>query len=413
MNKKLRYLFAILIITALAITAVMLYRHFQKPIAEEVTEVVEELFDEHNISLNRFNRVTKSVSSGQTVGTILNGNGISYSIVEQINLKAAPFFDLRSIREGKTYHLYFSNDSLESLLYFVYDISSDSYLHVGFGDTLDVRLVKHDVTVKTVNATGIITSSLWNTMKANELDPNLAIGLSEIFAWVVDFYRIQKNDRFKIIYEDKYVGDKSIGSGRIKAALFEHSGKLFYAFHFEKDTLNDYYNEKGESLRKAFLKAPLKFSRVTSGFTHKRFHPVLKRNKAHLGTDYAAPTGTPIMTVGDGVVLEARYHGGNGNYVKIRHNSVYTTQYLHMSKFAKGIKPGVFVKQGDIIGYVGSTGLSTGPHVCFRFWKNGEQVNHLKEEFPNTAPLDSAYHDTFFHDVKWYMEGFERMKYGE
>ena len=375
---------------------------------KKIVEKVEiEIFDEFNISLKKYYCVRKNVDRKQTLGQILNNNGISNTTIDEINKLSAPLFDLKSVKAGNPYYLYFTNDTLNELQFFIYEIDARKYLQINFKDKIKVDLIKKDITTKLVKASAVITSSLWSTMKSNKLDPNLAIKLSEIFAWVVDFYRIQKNDMFKIIYEKEFANNKEIDIGSIKAAYFEHEGKEFYAFHFENDSINDYFNENAESLRKAFLKAPLKFSRMTSGYTTKRYHPVLKRNKAHLGTDYAAPTGTPILTVGDGVVLEARYQGGNGNYVKVKHNTVYTTQYLHMSRFAKGMKPGVHVSQGDVIGYVGSTGLSTGPHVCFRFWKNGQQVNHLKEEFPNTAPLDSAYHKDFFKLRDYYRKGFD------
>jgi len=191
------------------------------------------------------------------------------------------------------------------------------------------------------------------------------------------------------VYEDKSVEGKSIGVGRILAAEFVHFGKPIYSFYFEQDSIGDYFDDEGNSLRKAFLKSPLKFSKISSRYNLNRFHPVQKRFKAHLGTDYAAPQGTPIFTIGNGVVVEAKFSQFNGNYVKIKHNGTYTTQYLHMSKIASGMKPGRRVTQGEVIGYVGSTGLATGPHVCFRFWKNGKQVDHLREDFPTAEPVES------------------------
>ena len=213
----------------------------------------------------------------------------------------------------------------------------------------------------------------------------MAVKLADIFAWSIDFYRIQKGDWFKVIYEEKFVDNESIGIGKIEAVEFNHFERSFYAFNFEKVGNSEYYDEEANSLRKAFLKSPLKFSRLSSRFTMRRFHPVQKRWKAHLGTDYAAPRGTPIMATSDGVVIKSSYTRGNGKYVKLRHNSVYETQYLHMSK--RNVKEGQQVRQGDVIGYVGSTGLATGPHVCYRFWKNGKQVDHLREDFPSAEPI--------------------------
>ncbi|MDD3876920.1 MAG: peptidoglycan DD-metalloendopeptidase family protein [Bacteroidales bacterium] len=362
-----------------------------------LNEVVEiNLFDEFNIDLNLYNKISKTVKQSETLGKILNDEGISYSKIDVIERALSPEYDVRQIKEGNPYHLYFTNDTNASFHHFIYEISQTEYFIITFQDSITTQVIEKEVCTKLAKGMGIITSSLWNTMKESKLDPNLAIKLSEIYAWEIDFYRIQKNDKFKIIFEKKYVGSKPIGSGKIRAAQFTSSGKDFYAFFFENDSVKDYFNQETQSLRKTFLKAPLKFSRISSGFSTSRRHPVLNTRRPHYGTDYAAPTGTPIMAVGDGVVTEARYKGGNGNYVKIRHNSVYETQYLHMSRFAHGIRPGVRVSQGDVIGYVGMTGLATGPHVCFRFWKNGQQVNHLKEEFPHAEPLDSIYHEEFF-----------------
>jgi murein DD-endopeptidase MepM/ murein hydrolase activator NlpD len=212
--------------------------------------------------------------------------------------------------------------------------------------------------------------------------------LSSIYAWTIDFFRIQKGDHFKIVYEEKFVENEFIGIGRVYAALFNHANEDFYAFYFEEEeNYGDYFDDEGAALRKAFLRAPLNYSRISSSYSKRRKHPVTGRIKAHLGTDYAAPTGTPILSTANGTVTEARYKRNNGNYVKVRHNSTYSTQYLHMSKIKSGIRPGVYVKQGEVIGYVGSTGLATGPHVCYRFWKNGRQVDPYKQKLPPSKPV--------------------------
>jgi len=411
MNSKKIYI-PIIILLLVSLIIYLMTSKTCKEVIEVSEEVIEEeFFDEFDLSQSQFHRISRIINNHESLGSILNKEGISFSTIEKIAEIAKPDFDVRYIKAGNTYHLYYSADTTALLQHFVYEISQIKYLLVSFEDSINVKVNEKEVITKLAKGKGVITSSLWNTMKANNLDPNLAIKLSEIYAWEVDFYRIQKNDRFKVIYERNYVGNKSIGSGRVRAAKFTHYGKDFSAFFFESDTIKDYYNESAESLRKAFLRAPLKYSRISSGFSHSRLHPVLKTRRPHLGTDYAAPTGTPIMAVGDGVVTEARYHGGNGNYVRIRHNSVYETQYLHMSRFAKGIRPGVRVSQGDIIGYVGMTGLATGPHVCFRFWKNGQQVNHLKEEFPHAEPLDSVYHHEFFKLRDYFMQVFDKMEF--
>jgi murein DD-endopeptidase MepM/ murein hydrolase activator NlpD len=217
----------------------------------------------------------------------------------------------------------------------------------------------------------------------------------DIFAWQVDFQRLQKGDQFKLIYEENLVEEKSVGVGRILGVYFEHSNNGYYAFPFDQGDGLDYFDNEGNSLRKALLKYPIEFTRISSRYSKSRFHPVVKVFRPHLGTDFAAPTGTPIRSVGDGIVEEAQYKTNNGNYVKIRHNGTYTTGYLHMSKIASGITPGTRVRQGQTIGFVGSTGLATGPHLCYRFWKNGVQVDALKVELPPSQPVKADYFQNF------------------
>lgn len=384
--------FSLLVVFSLVKYAGML----SEEIFEEEELVEETVYDVYGIPVGAFEIEPRTVQKNQTLSHLFSGFDLGNASVDKIVNQIREFFDPRRIRAGNSYYCYYQPDSVNpQLAYFIYDISAINYLVVDLTDTLKVELGEKEVTTIEKSSSGIITSSLWNTMMANNLNPELAVKLSEVLAWEVDFYRIQKGDRFKVLYFEKYVGEESVGIDRIDAVHFIHQGREVLGYRFEQDSIYGYFNPEGESLRKVFLKAPLKFSRITSGFTSSRFHPVLKYNRPHYGTDYAAPEGTPIMTVGDGVVTEARYGGGNGNYVRIRHNSVYETQYLHMSGFAKGIKPGTRVRQGDIIGYVGSTGLATGPHVCFRFWKNGQQVNHLREEFPSADPLNETYMPSF------------------
>jgi murein DD-endopeptidase MepM/ murein hydrolase activator NlpD len=272
--------------------------------------------------------------------------------------------------------------------YLVYEENLINYYILKLEGTPEAKKIQREVITKRKEAKGTINSSLYDAFVENGMSIALAMEMSEIFAWTVDFYKVQKGDAFKVIYFEKYVEENPVGIAGIEAAYFNHYGKAYYAFRFEQEGRQHYFDENGQSVRKIFLKSPLKFSRISSRYNLKRFHPVLKRVKAHLGTDYAAPSGTPIMTVGDGTVIEAGYTAGNGNYVKIKHNSVYTTQYLHMSKFSKGMKRGKRVSQGEVIGYVGSTGLATGPHLCFRFWKNGKQVDPHREKPMQTTPVN-------------------------
>jgi len=334
------------------------------------------------------------IQTNEIITNLLLKYKIPHEKINQLVQKSKSVYNIeRNFIAGKKYTMFCSKDSLGEAQCFVYEPNSLEYVVFDLRDSVRVYKEQREVTVEVKTASGIITSSLYKTLQDANLSPVLAIDLSNVFAWTIDFYRIQKNDWFKVIYEDKSVDGKSIGLGRIIAAHFNHGGKEFQGHYFVQDGDVDYFDEKANSLRKAFLKSPLKFGRLTSGFTMKRFHPVQKINKAHLGTDYAAPTGTPILATGNGVVVESSHGAFNGNYVKIRHNNTYTTQYLHMSK--RAVKTGEKVKQGDVIGYVGSTGLATGPHVCYRFWKNGQQVNHLKEGFPSGDPIKQNYKDSF------------------
>ena len=267
-----------------------------------------------------------------------------------------------------------------------------------FGEARRARVYKgeKEVEVRLKKATGIINTSLWITMEEKKLSPRLTHELSTIYAWTIDFFKIQKGDSFKVYYEDRYIDGEYIGIGKIIASEFTHINQNYYAFYYKENSIRgDYYNEKGETLRKAFLMAPVDYKRISSRYSKKRKHPVTGRWKGHFGTDYAAATGTPIWSTADGVVLKASYTRNNGNYVKIKHNNTYTTQYLHMSKIKSGIKKNIRVKQGDVIGYVGSTGLATGPHVCYRFWKNGKQVDPYKQKLPPGDPIKKENYNNF------------------
>ena len=353
------------------------------------TEVVQE-----ELPLNQFGFIDlelvetiKDVQRNETLSDILNSFNLGKFSLEEVILKAKEVFNVRSIRAGRPYHFYVSDDSLAQLRYLVYQKDNINIIVFDLNDSLRIYEDAISVEIRKESLSATINNSLYACLSENGASIELAIKLSQIFAWQVDFYGIQKGDRFKVIYEEKLVGDKIIGTGNILGAFFQHKGQEYYAIPLEQDSILQFFDQDGNSLRKTFLKAPLEFSRISSRFSKNRFHPILKRSKPHLGTDYAAPRGTPIRTIGDGVVVGVGYSGGNGNYVKVKHNSIYSTQYLHMSRFAKGIKRGVTVKQGQVIGYVGSTGLATGPHLCFRFWKNGVQVDPYKEKNPPSYPV--------------------------
>lgn len=342
---------------------------------------------EYGIETDDFYICTEKIKKNQNLGEILNDFGIDPATINEIAEKSKPVFDVRKLREGKSYCIMKSRDSLEQVKYFIYEQDPVNYVVYEIGDSINVSRGQKEITTQVREVAGEIRSSLWNTLVENDLDPNIAIRLSEIYAWSIDFYHLQKGDQFKLIFDEEFVDGEKIGFGDVHAAWFQHSSRDFYAVWYEQDSIGDFFDQDANSLRKAFLKAPLKFSRISSRYNPKRFHPVLKRVRPHLGTDYAAPSGTPIYTVGDGTIIERGRKGGNGNYVKVRHNGTYTTQYLHMSRFESGQKVGSFVRQGEVIGYVGQTGLATGPHLCFRFWKNNKQVDPLKEELPPSEPI--------------------------
>ncbi|MGD1846423.1 MAG: peptidoglycan DD-metalloendopeptidase family protein [Salibacteraceae bacterium] len=375
-----------------------LQQHSDQPVAsmaplgnaEIVVEPVSEVA--FGIRVDTLHLHQAEFKPNQFLADVLLPHHISYPEIDRLVKKAKPVFDVRKLAAGKKFSILTAQDSTAKAHYFIYESSATQYVVFDLRDTMRIYKGEREVEVREATSAGVIQSSLYESLLAAETSPALAMELANMYAWSVDFYRIQKGDRFKVIYEQRFVEGEFIGVGAIKAAVFQHKSEDFYGFYYQQDSLRgDYYDEKGNSLRKAFLQAPLKYSRISSGFSRRRFHPVQKRYKSHLGTDYAAPKGTPIMSVGDGTVVKAGFGRFNGNYVKIRHNGTYSTQYLHMSKIASGMKPGRVVRQGEVIGYVGSTGLATGPHVCFRFWKNGKQVNHRAEKLPASKPIQEEY----------------------
>jgi murein DD-endopeptidase MepM/ murein hydrolase activator NlpD len=329
------------------------------------------------------------VKSGASFGALLSAEGVSAVVIESLVAKAQGLFDVRKLRAGQPYAFILPDSTHSTPRYFIYEADPIQYVvfHLLAGNEY-VTLGQRPVVFTQHAVATAVTGALYNDLSRAGADPMLALLLSEVFAWTVDFYRIQKGDLFSVVYAEQSVEGRRVGTPRILAARYTSNGKEKAAFRFGEGKDATYFDDEGNSLRKAFLQAPLKFSRISSGFSGRRLHPVQKVMKAHLGTDYAAPYGTPILAVGDGTVEQAGRTGGNGNFVKIRHNGVYSTQYLHMQRIL--VKQGQRVAQGDVIGEVGSTGLATGPHVCFRFWKNGQQVDHRREEFPSAEPIAAA-----------------------
>jgi murein DD-endopeptidase MepM/ murein hydrolase activator NlpD len=333
------------------------------------------------------------VRRNQTLADLLLPYGVSMQEVYRISLLPDSLIDEKKIKPDMRYFFY-TPDSLAGASrtdarLFVYEKDPLRFVVVSIGpDSIFARVASKPLENRLQFASGSIETSLWESMMANEVNPMLAIELSEIFAWSIDFFGIQQGDRYKVVYEEAYVDSASLGIQKIIGAWFYHNQTDFWAIPFVQDGTRSFFDEQGNSLRKAFLKAPLRFSRISSGFSHSRMHPVLKIRRPHHGVDYAAAAGTPVHTVGDGVVTRKGYQArGGGNYLTIKHNSVYSTTYMHLRGYAKGIKTGVYVQQGDVIGYVGSTGLATGPHLDFRFYKNGSAVNPLKVEAPPVEPI--------------------------
>lgn len=366
----------------------------------------------YGFDIRNYNSSQSKIAKNQFLADLLLPVGVSYQKIVDIENRSKNIFPTRNLKAGKSYELFFDKDSLSSPAYMVYQIDPEQFAVYGLKNDTVYTGKKESYTIRKT-ASGIVHSSLYETLMDEGLSPVLAIELSEVYAWTIDFYHLQKGDRFKIIYYDKYIDGQRVGIDHIESSVFEHMKEDYFAFYFNPDStfIGDFFDECGNSLRKALLKSPLKFGRISSKYNKNRFHPILKRRKAHLGTDYAAPHGTPIMSVGDGVVLEAKYRKNNGNYVKIKHNGTYTTQYLHMSKFGNGIKAGTKVKQGQVIGYVGSTGLATGPHVCYRFWKNGVQVDPLREKIPPSKPVAAKHSLAYFNLISKRKVALEAISY--
>lgn len=389
---------------AIALCVISCKEHIEV-IPEESIEPIEEVVAElYGFNLKDFELKEDTIRNGDNLGKIFSENNLNASQVHHIIEKVKDTINVRNIRIGQAYALVTYKDEPARLAAFIYHPNKMGYQVVDLRDSVQAYTRMYPVTIKRRTITSSIEGSLSVSLDKQGVDQSLATRMSQIFAWSIDFFKLQPEDRFAVTIEEKYINDSIyIGIDKIEAAYFNYRGKDLYSFPYQRPGSKgiEYYDEEAKPMKSMFLKAPLKFFQITSRYSKNRFHPVQKRWKAHGGTDYAAPTGTPIMATASGVVERAGYTGGNGNYVKIKHNGVYSTQYLHMSKIL--VKQGQYVVQGDIIGRVGSTGLATGPHVCYRFWKNGVQVDPLNQVLPNSEPMDKK-------DIPAYQEFIKPLK---
>lgn len=340
--------------------------------------------DRFGLPFRQFDIREGTVQRRQTFADLLEDQGLAYRQIVEVARASRDVFDVRDIQAGDAFRVY-TNPWLQQARYLVYRPNAIRYVVFDLQHPEASYAGERPVTTSWKSAAGTITNSLYQSLIDSGASPELVLELSEVFAWQIDFFRIQRGDRFRVVYEHRSVDGRSIGPGDIVAAMFRHRGETYYGFRFDEGNGPEYFDENGNSLRRQLLKAPLRYSRISSRFTNRRFHPVLKRYRPHHGTDYVAPRGTPVRSVGDGTVLYAGRKGYNGNYVKIRHNATYTTGYLHLARIK--VQPGETVKQGDIIGTVGSTGLSTGPHLDYRFWKNGQAVDPYSIDLPPARPV--------------------------
>ena len=373
-------------------------RHNDADEACAVVDSVGEPVRLYGLEVDSFIIESYKVGKKDLLSTILDRAGLDKMKVHKVSAEIDKAYSARMIKRGNTYTLFYTcpTDSTRELRHFVYDVDATTYVRCDIGDSIVAWTDKNKVRTEERTGEATIESNLWNAARDNGMQPTIALELSDIFAWTVNFFGIEKGDSFKAIYTEDFVDSTSIGIGQIKAARFTHHGKTYYAFRYETDTVVGYYDAEGNSLKRAFLKAPLKYSRISSRFSNSRLHPVYKTRRAHHGVDYAAPMGTPVMAIGDGQVIAKGWDPkGGGNYVKIRHNSVYTTVYMHLRGFAKGLKTGGMVSQSDVIGYVGKTGTATGPHLDFRVYMNGKAVDPLTMEAPSGEPVDNDFIDEF------------------
>ncbi len=381
MTKKRQIIFSSALGMILLVVIFMPKDRHTEPLDEvEVTDSVEvnEIVYKYGIPVDDYDVDYGIVKPAQSLSVILGKHRLSVNEVFRLTEKSKEVFDVRKIKSGQAYAVFSTKDSIPETAFFVYEEDPKSYVVFDLRGDYQVSRGYNPVEWRRKEICGEVESSLWVAMQKQNADPQLAVVFANIFGWTIDFFGVQKQDKFRVVYEQEYVDENRLLNFNVLGASFRHNDSTYYAIPFEQDGETLYYNEKGNSLEGAFLKAPLDFFRISSRFSNSRFHPVLKKYRPHHGVDYAAPAGTPVYAIGNGKVIAKGYEAnGGGNYLKVRHNSVYTTVYMHLSRFAKGIKVGSTVKQKEVIGYVGATGVATGPHLDFRVYENGKPINPL------------------------------------
>jgi murein DD-endopeptidase MepM/ murein hydrolase activator NlpD len=388
-KRKIAYIAIIaLIVVVIAVVAIRMCRSTEYQV-EEITEHEEEIIELlYGINPDGYTIETGTIGRGISLSVLLERYGVGPATVHRIAQQSAGIFNLRNIRAGNNYTVFLASDSTRRLDYFVYEQSHTEYLVIGLqNDSIDIYTGQREIRTERMKASGTISSSLWNSMIENGMPGTLAMNMSDIYAWSIDFFGLQKGDHFTIIYDKMFVDTIEIGTGQIWGAVFNHGGKEHFAIPFMQGERITYWDTDGNSLRKNFLKAPLQYSRISSRFSSGRMHPILRIVRPHYGVDYAAPAGTPVVAVGDGVITYRGYDGGSGNMIKIKHAGNITSGYMHLRGYATGIVVGKRVSQGDVIGYVGSTGLSTGPHLDYRLWMGNQPIDPLRVPSEPAEPI--------------------------
>ena len=423
MNRPYLLVISFLSVTTIAMVFGIVVKSRQSPdlyadalaATRAAVNTIKEPIYKYGLNMSDFVVIDQKVERNELFADILLKHNVAFQTAHLVISESKNIFNCRKMKAGDKYMVLGANtDTGFVAKKIVYEESKLNYVVFNLDDSLYIYRGKNQVRRKRQEVAGVINGSLYETFDDLGVPSGLAMRLADVFSCTIDFYKIQKGDKFKIIYDQDFVDDKPIGVGEISAAVFNSGSKDYYAFYYEKERSHEgeYFDEQGNSMRKQFLKAPLRFFHITSKYSLNRFHPVALEWRAHLGTDYAAAYGTPILATADGVVEEAQFGVYNGNYVKIRHNGQYKTQYLHMSKIGQGMHPGRHVKQGEAIGYVGSTGLATGPHVCYRFWRDGQQVDPLKQKLQFSEPLPKKYKADFLARSAPFKTTIDLLAYG-